>query len=120
MLRFLSAFGFALLLTVPCGAQTTQSDTAQTAATQKPSNLDSWEGEEQILNPIHIEAVIEQPRVTLIPKRAKTPIEDMPLRFRSFGQELKTRPQYIDDYGKELESAARIKKLKKVLDKNQN
>ncbi|MBD3386928.1 hypothetical protein GF407_18635 [candidate division KSB1 bacterium] len=115
MLKVLIMTIFLFIAAVTCPAQEVQADT-----TEEEETPDVWQAEEQILNPIHIEAVIEQPRVTLIPKRTDTPVEDLPLHYRSFDIELKAKPKLIDEYGKELENAARIEKLKKVLDKKEN
>jgi hypothetical protein len=115
MLKMLIISALFFIAAVTCPAQTAQVDT-----TEEEETPNVWQAEEQVLNPIHIEAVIEQPRVTLIPKRADTPVEDLPPHYRSFDLELKAKPELIDEYGKELENAARIEKLKKVLDKKEN
>ena len=89
----------------------TEVKTDTTAAAQKPVY------KEYILQTIRIEAVIEKPTVTLIPKRAETDVGEVPFRVRSFNKELKTKPKALSDYGKELESAKRIQKIKKLLAK---
>ncbi len=71
--------------------------------------------QEYILQTIRIEAVIEKPTVTLIPKRAETDVGEVPFRARSFDKELKTKPKALSDYGEELENAKRIQKIKKLL-----
>jgi len=73
--------------------------------------------EEFVLETIRIEAVVEKPSVTLIPKRIETDVGDIPFGNRSFDRELKKMPKIISSYGRELENAKRIKKLKKMLDK---
>jgi hypothetical protein len=73
--------------------------------------------EEQILETIKIEAVVEKPNVILIPRRAETEVGQIPFGHRSFDNELKEKPKIMADYGKELESTKRIKKMKKVLAK---
>ncbi|OGB99244.1 hypothetical protein A2V82_12510 [candidate division KSB1 bacterium RBG_16_48_16] len=72
---------------------------------------------EQILETIRIEAVVEKPRVTLIPKRHETDIGEARLEQRSFEKELKAKPDILTEYGKDLESGKKIKKIKKLLDK---
>ncbi len=73
--------------------------------------------QEYILQTIRIEAVIEKPTVTLIPKRAETDVGQVPFRARSFDRELKTKPKALSNYGEELENAKRIQKIKKLLAK---
>ncbi len=85
---------------------------ADTTATHAPAAF-----EEQILETIKIEAVVEKPSVTLIPKRAETEVGQVPFGHRSFDSELKEKPKVVSDYGQELESTKRIKKMKKVLAK---
>lgn len=89
----------------------TKAKTDTTAAAKKPAY------QEYILQTIRIEAVIEKPTVTLIPKRAETDVGQVPFRARSFDKELKTKPKALSDYGKELENAKRIQKIKKLLAK---
>ena len=83
--------------------------TDTTAAAKKPAY------KEYILQTIRIEAVIEKPTVTLIPKRTETDVGQVPFRARSFDKELKTKPKALSNYGEELENAKRIQKIKKLL-----
>jgi hypothetical protein len=76
--------------------------------------------EEQILETIRIEAVVEKPSVTLIPKKAETDVGDVPFSIKSFDKELQAKPEIIMEYGKELEGGKRIEKLKKILEKKDN
>jgi|GEM_PF-1737004 len=85
---------------------------ADTTAARAPAAF-----EEQILETIKIEAVVEKPSVTLIPKRAETEVGQVPFGHRSFDNELKEKPKIVSNYGQELESTKRIKKMKKVLAK---
>lgn len=73
--------------------------------------------EEFILETIRIEAVIEKPSVTLIPKKIETDVGQIPFGNRSFEKELKDLPVLLKDYGRELEEGKRIKKFKKKLAK---
>ena len=75
------------------------------------------EYEEQVLETIRIEAVVEKPSVTLIPKKAETKIATREFGQRSFDKELKAKPDILSEFGKEFESGKRIKKLKKLLAK---
>ena len=85
-----------------------------TKARQQPAQVPY---NEQILETIRIEAVVEKPRVTLIPKRHETDIGEARLEQRSFEKELKAKPDILTEYGKDLESGKKIKKIKKLLDK---
>ncbi len=72
---------------------------------------------EHILETIRIEAEVEKPSVTLIPRKAETPVEPLPFPERSFEKELTAKPDIILNYGKELESTKRIQKYKNSLEK---
>ncbi|MBD3374169.1 hypothetical protein GF406_03970 [candidate division KSB1 bacterium] len=72
---------------------------------------------EHILETIRIEAEVEKPSVTLIPRKAETPVETLPFPERSFEKELMAKPDIILNYGKELESTKRIQKYKNSLEK---
>ena len=69
--------------------------------------------EEFILETIRIEAVVEKPSVTLIPKRAQTDVGNVPLNIRSFDKELKTKPESLSSYGEDLETGKKIKNIGK-------
>lgn len=81
------------------------------------TTVDKQASSEIILQTIRIDAVIEKPTVTLIPKRAETDVGQVPFRARSFDKELKTKPKALSNYGEELENAKRIQKIKQVLAK---
>jgi hypothetical protein len=85
-----------------------------TKAQQQPERVPY---NEQILETIRIEAVVEKPRVTLIPKRHETDIGEVKLEPRSFEKELKAKPDILSEYGKDLENGKKVKKVKKLLDK---
>ena len=86
----------------------TKSDSTQVATTKAPVVY-----EEFVLETIRIEAIIEKPAVTLIPKRAITDVGDVPLNIRSFEKEIKTKPKSLSTYGEDLETGKKIKKLDK-------
>jgi hypothetical protein len=69
------------------------------------------------LEDIHIEAVIEKPAVTLIPKRLAPEVGEAPAMSRSFDQELKQRPKFLDQVGEEQEAGDRMNTNKKNLAK---
>jgi len=81
---------------------------------------DSGASEEVALEDIHIEAVIEKPAVTLIPKRIPPEVGDAPALTRSFDLELKGRPAFLDEVGRESEAGARMRTAKKNLAKEKN
>ncbi|MBN2001432.1 hypothetical protein JW935_28060 [candidate division KSB1 bacterium] len=89
------------------------------AKTEADSTADDqhYKYEEFILETIRIEAVIERPSVTLIPKKAETQVGEINLERRSFLNELNAKPKEFSDYHEKLETGKRIKKIKKVLAK---
>jgi hypothetical protein len=93
-------------------AADTSSAPADTSGTKAPERY-----EEFILETIRIEAVIEKPSVTLIPKKIETDVGQIPFGNRSFDKELKDLPVLLKDFGRELEEGQRIKKFKKKLAK---
>ena len=70
-----------------------------------------------MLQTINIEAAVEKPSVTFVPKRTETDVGDIPFLQRTFSPELSVKPDIILEYGRELENGKRIKKLKKLLEK---
>ncbi|HNR66872.1 MAG TPA: hypothetical protein PKN04_03155 [bacterium] len=97
--------------------QTAPPDTAQTVPAVISAVSRSSEYDEQVLQTINIEAIIEKPSVTFVPKRAETAVGTLPLERRSFLNEMRQKPETVLDYGQELEGGKRIKKLKKLLAK---
>ncbi len=71
--------------------------------------------EEQVLQTIRIEAVIEKPSVTFVPKRTETHVGEVPFVERRFDEELGQKPSLLLEYGKELEGGKRMEKIKKLL-----
>lgn len=69
------------------------------------------------LEDIHIEAVIEKPAVTLIPKRVAPEVGEAAPLTRSFDVELKQRPVFLDEVVREKEEGARMQTAKKNLAK---
>lgn len=69
--------------------------------------------EEIVLQNIQIEAILEKPSVTLIPKKVKTDVGKVPLNIRSFDKELKTKPKSLSSYGEDLETGKKIKNIGK-------
>ena len=108
---------FYVIFLFACGMlyaqETTPPDTVQAIA--EVSRVGEFE--EQVLETINIEAIIEKPSVTFVPKRAETDVGALPLDNRSFEKELRQKPEAVLDYGTELEGGKRIKKLKKLLAK---
>ena len=77
------------------------------------ARTDSTLTKEILLEDIYIEAVIEKPSVTLIPKRVEPDIGTIPFKYRSFDEELKAEPEMLEEYGKEFEEERRAQKIKK-------
>ena len=86
-----------------------QAETQTTTQGQMPT--------ETVLAPIRIEAVIEMPRVALIPKRIETEMGTLDFGHRSFDNELRAKPKILSSVLEELESAKKIRNLKKTLAK---
>lgn len=80
-------------------------------------NRSGAEEGEMLLPVIQIDAVIEKPGVSLIPKKIKTDVGRVDLGERSFDQELKTRPKEVPEIPIELESEKKIEKIKTLLGK---
>jgi hypothetical protein len=80
-----------------------------------PDSLDK--GEEMELESIAIEAVIEKPNVDIIPKRAEPDFEELEFVERSFERELRQIPKDLLLVDDELDRAARLEGLKKLLEK---
>jgi len=99
---------------------------AAMAGSQEPSPavVDSTRGStpptavtEVSLEDIHIEAVIEKPAVTLIPKRVAPEVGEAAPLTRSFDAELKQRPVFLEEVVREKEEGARMQTAKKNLAK---
>lgn len=69
---------------------------------------------------ITIEAVIEKPRVAILPKRMEPEIGEMELIDRSFENELKQGPKTPFFIKERATTPIKIKKLKKKLEKKDN
>lgn len=97
----------------------TTSDLIQSLANGLSQNLNRSGAEEgeMLLPVIQIDAVIEKPGVSLIPKKIKTDVGRIDLGERSFDQELKTRPREVPEIPIELESEKKIEKLKTIVGK---
>jgi hypothetical protein len=89
----------------------------QPADSTQAARTDSSAIKEVSLEDIHIDAVVEKPAVTLIPKRIPPELGDAPEMSRSFDRELKQRPQFLDEPGHEMENGQRLQTSKKNLAK---
>jgi hypothetical protein len=78
----------------------------------------SMETPEFLLETIRIEAVIEKPSVTIIPKKIETEVGELPFDRRSFERELNEVPSEVNDVGKEFEHGQKMENLKKSLAKD--
>jgi hypothetical protein len=114
-----SSMIFVLLLGIAPGILFSQAAPADSSRTGQDSTTVSTPEryEEFILETIRIEAVIEKPSVTLIPKKIETDVGQLPFGNRSFEKELNAMPEMLKDYRKDLEEGKRIKKFKKKLAK---
>lgn len=95
-------------------AQGASQDTTRPAATVVPVQ----QGQELVLEEIYIEPVVEKPSVSIVPRRQEPDFEEVELVKRSFADELKSAPNKIMMLDEELESAKRVRRIKKILAKN--
>ena len=98
-----------------CWAQMSTPDSMVTKTDTTVAQTSQYQ--ETILEPIRIEAVIEMPRVALIPKKVETEMGNLEFGYRSFDKELRSKPKVITSVLEELESAKKISRLKKTLAK---
>jgi hypothetical protein len=98
----------------PAWTQTTSQDSIRA---EDQTSIQVQQYEETVLEPIRIEAVIEMPRVALIPKRIETEMGGLDFGQRSFDKELRAKPKVLSSILEELESAKKIRRLKKTLAK---
>ncbi|MBN1542085.1 hypothetical protein JW992_08035 [candidate division KSB1 bacterium] len=113
----LKIFQMVLLLSAVVFAQETPLPDTLRRSEEIPQVMRAGEFEEQVLETINIEAIIEKPSVTFVPKRAETQVGSLPLEHRSFEEEMRQKPDVVSEYGQDLEGGKRIKKIKKLLAK---
>ena len=90
---------------------------SDSSATAKSDTSSRKMGEEIMLMTIRIEAVVEKPGVSLIPKKLKTDVGQVEFAERSFDHELKSKPKEVPETAEELESEKKIEKLMKLIGK---
>ena len=73
---------------------------------------------EQVLEAIHVEAKIEKPSVSIIPKRIEPPLEEVEFVRRSFDRELKSLPQQMINFALGRSKVREIYEVKKILAKD--
>jgi hypothetical protein len=79
--------------------------------------VDSSAFKEVALEDIHIDALVEKPAVTLIPRRIPPDLGEAPEMSRSFDRELKQRPQFLEELLRDMENGGRLQADKKNLAK---
>jgi len=87
-------------------------------AQQKDINNSSSVQKEQVLEAIHVEAKIEKPSVSIIPKRIEPPLEEVEFVRRSFDRELKSLPQQMISFALGRSKVREIYEVKKILAKD--
>ena len=107
----------ALLLLIIAASVSPAQTPQQPDSTRVVAAADSSAVREVSLEDIHIEAVIEKPAVTLIPKRITPEMGEAPAMVRSFDRELKQRPRFISEMGREPDAGERMQTAKKILRK---
>jgi hypothetical protein len=106
-----------LLICLLAGQTSGQERLITPADSMRKAVADSGAAAEVVLEDIHIEAVIEKPAVTLIPKRVVPDVGEPPVLLRSFDQELKARPRFLDELGEDPKMDDRLDKAKKGIAK---
>lgn len=109
--------GIILLMCWLCGISLAQMSDSSATATPGKHNT-SYVQNEQVLEAIHVEAIIEKPSVSIMPKRIEPPLEEVEFISRSFDRELKTVPQEIINFTLGQSKVKQIRELKKILAKN--
>lgn len=123
LFNLLSVYFELVVAQTPQNADTTKKNIRSDVAV---TNIDStrFEGEIELIE-INIEAVIEKPRVAILPKRSEPELGEMEFIDRSFESELKqapTKPMILDDrlfVPKKIEDLKqKLLEKKEKLDKN--
>ena len=129
MYSWIKLFMFLIILNLICGyfelgrTQTTQQkvDTMKSSVTidsvKRTPNISNEEGEIELLE-INIEAVIEKPRVAILPRRVEPQLGEMEFVDRSFEKELKNMPDNPMIMDNRLFVPQKIENLKQKLLKN--
>ncbi len=129
MYSWIKLFMFLIILNLICGyfelgrTQTTQQkvDTTKSSVTidsvKRTPNISNEEGEIELLE-INIEAVIEKPRVAILPRRIEPQLGEMEFVDRSFEKELKKMPDNPMIMDNRLFVPQKIENLKQKLLKN--
>lgn len=129
MYSWIKLFMFLIILNLICGyfelgrTQTTQQkvDTMKSSVTidsvKRTPNISNEEGEIELLE-INIEAVIEKPRVAILPRRVEPQLGEMEFVDRSFEKELKKMPDNPMIMDNRLFVPQKIENLKQKLLKN--
>lgn len=122
MLRYIVLLCFALLLLANAGQTIAQSQQPQSSDSTRMAIVDTTKGqmkiggEEEIeLSEILIEAVVEKPRVAILPRRLAPELGEMEVVNRSFEQELKQAPEKPMIMDNRLLVPQKIEDLKKKL-----
>ncbi len=116
MLRIFCVFWFNILLgfsIIPIGWLFAQ----EALVGSTLSRADTTMEKEIILEEIHIEAVIEKPNVTLIPKRVEPEVGSVPLVLRSFEVELEAGIDTSNPNTKKFQEPQKATDIKKYLAK---
>lgn len=72
------------------------------------------------LDDLHLEAIIEKPSVSIMPKRVEPDLEEVEFITRKFDRELKMIPEVLFDLQVEKRKVAKIRDIEKILKKKRN
>ncbi|RMD95080.1 MAG: hypothetical protein D6814_13715 [Calditrichaeota bacterium] len=111
--------GFAQQSKTGIQATKSKSDTLKPKHAGKKKKKAAAPIKEIELGEINIEAIIEKPNVDIFPKRIVANVEEISFIDRTFEQEIKQLPKDLLLFDEELDSAKKLSKLRKELEKMQ-
>ncbi len=104
---------FFILICLPAWAQENKS----TQEKIKVKSTVTQKGEIK-LDDLHLEALIEKPSVSILPKRIKPDLENVEFITRKFDRELKMVPEKLFDKQLGKKEVQKIRDIDKILKKN--
>lgn len=89
---------------------------SKTKVSEKPASRTAQTGEVK-LDDLHLEALIEKPSVSVLPKRIEPDLEKVEFISRKFDRELKVIPEKLFDMHLEKNKVQKIREIEKILKK---
>lgn len=103
---------FLISMALPLYAQEKEQEAQQQEATPQV-NIQS--AEEIRLDALHLDAQIEKPSVSIVPKRIEPELKSIEYIIRDFNTELKRIPDELFDFESDRRSVTRIDDIKGIL-----